>query len=448
MSETAGFIVDLNRCTGCRACELACVIANQRPADGSWRRVHDYNESHLPGLEAFHLSLACNHCSRALCLEQCPARAIHRCGTTGAVLIDEAKCIGCGYCGWVCPWDAPRLDHQRGVTTKCTVCHERVAEGREPACVMGCPTGALGWGERTVGGAMPAIPGFSDADTDPVVTLVPLAESRRLPAVDEPPALPPWRDRYRRILPKIRLAEEWPLALFTLLLALLVGLLIGGQLGAPAMEWRLFAGAGLAGLLVSAAHLGRKSRVWRAGLNVPTSWLSREVLLFGGFLAVGTASLHPAVEATWPGWLAVMLGLGAALAADMVYRVASVRWMAGSLHSALLLPTALLLAAAWGGAIRAALVISTMKMALYLIRALARRRQGDPIGALTSMSRVGMLALGSSWLAVDPVAGGIGPLLLIATSELIDRFGYYDELEIPTPDTLMRDDLDRRTFSL
>ena len=51
-------------------------------------------------------------------------------GTSIWDLIDEAKCIGCGYCAWVCPWDAPRLDEQQGVMTKCTYCNDRLGEGR------------------------------------------------------------------------------------------------------------------------------------------------------------------------------------------------------------------------------------------------------------------------------------------------------------------------------
>jgi len=443
MSDAAGFIIDLNRCTGCRACELACVIANRLSPDRSWRGVRDFNARHVPGMETFHLSLACNHCHRAPCLDQCPARAIHRCTETGAVLIDGDRCIGCGYCSWVCPWDAPLFDEAKGVMSKCNGCHDRVGQGRKPACVTGCPTGALEWSERSPG-VLPVVPGFADADTDPSVTLVPLAETRRVPESGEPPAAPPWQEALHRVERKISLAGEWPLALFTLLLALLAGLLTGGVLGGPILDWRLFAGTGLLGLLLSAAHLGRKGRAWRAGLNVGTSWLSREVLLFGCLLLAGTAALWSGEAVAWPGWLAALLGLGAALSADMVYRVARVRGAAGSLHSALLLPTALLVAAAWCGAIRAALVISTLKMALYVARALARRRAGEPTRPVPTLLRIGLLAVGSAWLAAEPAPGGTGPLLLIAVSELIDRCGYYEELEIPTPDTLMRADLERR----
>jgi Fe-S-cluster-containing dehydrogenase component len=443
MSGGGAFVIDLNRCTGCRACELACIIANRLPADRAWREVRSFNLSHVPGVEAFHLSLACNHCAAAPCMEQCPARAYHRDTETGAVLIDESKCIGCGYCVWVCPWDAPRLDEARRVMTKCTFCRERLREGREPACVTACPTAALGWSGRPPRAALPRIPGFADADTGPAVHLVPLVVTRRLPETTEPPAMPTWREAGQLLIPRVTLAGEWPLALFTFLLAVLAGLFTASTIGASAPDWRLFAVAGLAGLLLSAAHLGRKLRAWRAGLHADRSWLSREVVLFGLFLAVGTAALRAGSEGSWSGWAAAALGLGAALSADMVYRPGRIRGSA-ALHSALVLPTALLFASAWSGALTAALLVSTLKMGLYAARKAARRREGLEIRPWATALRMLLLAAGSVWLAAQPGPGGIAPLLLLAVSELIDRCEYYDELEIPTPASLMLDDLEQR----
>lgn len=441
MNGRPAFVVDLNRCTGCRACELACEIANRRPAGRSWREVRDYNELHVPGVETFHLSLACNHCERAPCMEQCPARAYHRDPASGAVLIDEAKCLGCGYCAWVCPWDAPRMDEDLGVMTKCTACHERQADGREPACVTGCPTAALGWVEWKGDEPTAVVPGFAAADTGPAIRVVPLDQGRKLPRVTEPPAAAPLPHAEPGIVPRITLAGEWPLALFTFLLALLVGLFIGSRFGGPETEWRLFAGAGLGGLLLGASHLGRRGRAWRAGLHADRSWLSREVLLFGGFLAAGAAVLAVRPENGFPGLIAAAIGLGAALSADMVYRVARLRGP-GPLHSALVLPTALLFAAAWGGAVHAALIVSTLKMALYAARKAGRYRRGLNTGLPLSIARMTLLAAGSALLALRPGPGGLLPLLLFAVSELIDRGEYYEELEIATPEALMRADLE------
>ena len=58
------------------------------------------------------LSLACNHCESAVCMEGCPASAYSRETLTGAILLDEKKCIGCRYCQWNCPYDAPKFNSE------------------------------------------------------------------------------------------------------------------------------------------------------------------------------------------------------------------------------------------------------------------------------------------------------------------------------------------------
>ena len=72
------FVFDPNRCTGCSACELACSIENRLGTDRSWRSVLTFNERGAAGAPRFHLSLACNHCETAACMEACPALAYER----------------------------------------------------------------------------------------------------------------------------------------------------------------------------------------------------------------------------------------------------------------------------------------------------------------------------------------------------------------------------------
>jgi len=127
--KQALFILDLDRCTGCAACVVAC--NNENPVDGdlSWRRIHTFNPQRLPAAPVFHLSLACNHCLEPACLAGCPANAYTKEAHTGAVLIDEDRCMGCRYCSWVCPYEAPQFNTGTGIMEKCTFCDHRQAEG-------------------------------------------------------------------------------------------------------------------------------------------------------------------------------------------------------------------------------------------------------------------------------------------------------------------------------
>jgi Fe-S-cluster-containing dehydrogenase component/DMSO reductase anchor subunit len=328
----AAFLFDLNRCTGCNACQLACTIENGLPLDVSWRSVFTYNAAHHPTLPRFHLSLACNHCAAAPCMAGCPALAYRRDPERGLVQVDATRCIGCRYCTWTCPYDALRYDARHGVVSKCTYCAERLAAGREPACTTGCPTGALrtttlddaaprraaaprrvaATGSDPLGHA--TVPGFPDVGTQPSIRLVPLAPGRCQPATGEeglaagpdapaspplslPPATPP------SAAPRISARGEWSLVVFTLLAATLVALGGAASPGVARLAAALPGGAGwssappvpgpagvLALVLVacaaSLAHLGRPARAWRAVLGVRRSWLAREVAGFGLFAAL------------------------------------------------------------------------------------------------------------------------------------------------------------------
>ena len=118
------FVLDINTCTGCHACQVACQIENQLQPGTSWRWVDTFNEPRYPGVPVFHLSLACNHCVNAPCMTHCPTLAYSKDPRTGAVILDEAKCIGCKYCTWACPYDAPRFEPAWGVVVKSTFCND------------------------------------------------------------------------------------------------------------------------------------------------------------------------------------------------------------------------------------------------------------------------------------------------------------------------------------
>ena len=139
----AEFVFHLDRCAGCGACVLACAIENHGEQELPWRRIVTYNAPRRPDWPCYHLSLACNHCQDPTCLRGCPARAYRRDAASGAIVHDPEKCLGCRYCTWVCPFDAPGYNARRGIVEKCHFCHERLAAGEEPACAAACPLDAL-----------------------------------------------------------------------------------------------------------------------------------------------------------------------------------------------------------------------------------------------------------------------------------------------------------------
>lgn len=430
--EAAGdrpaFVFDGGRCTGCEACRLACGFENAAGGDPGWRRVHTLNPSRHPALPTLHLSLACNHCDTPACLLACPAAAYRRDAATGAVLVDEEKCIGCRYCSWVCPYDAPRFDEGRGVTTKCTFCAPRLAAGGQPACTAACPTGALALGRREAGAPEPRGPGVEPTGLGPALVLLPrrrsAARTDPIDAALEPglPLVAP------RPAPRIRLAAEWPLVLFTLLLPALAAWLAAGLLRPErAPPPALWLALGLGSLALSTLHLGRPRRAWRALLGLRTSWLSREVLAASLLLAGGAVALLAPPE-TAPhlaaAGLAVLAGVGLVVSIDGVYRAVA-RTAPPVPH-----PAAATLAAAFPFLLVAGWPLTAMAVAAG--RALLHGRS----------LRAGSWGLSSRWAALRLalLAGACVPVLpwmtasaLALAGEAIDRAAFFAALEPASP---------------
>jgi len=478
-SEPA-FVFDPDRCTGCEACRVACGIENGDGAglsfdgdldDGSgsgldtgWRQVLTLNPGRHPALPTSHLSLACNHCEQPACMLGCPAAAYHRDEATGAVLLDPDKCMGCRYCSWVCPYDAPRYDEAAGVMSKCTFCSHRLAAGDEPACIEACPTDALALGTRGDAREEPVGAGLEAWGLGPALAV---RRSRRTgragtgaPTSDDPlrasasarpepspgssqPARPLprrpsrwWAATARRTAPrqplpppKIRLRAEWALVLFTLAIPALLAWLAAG-LARPdrtSSGWTAWAFLGAGGLAMglSTLHLGRPSRAWRAILNLRTSPLSREIALSSGFLAAGVLHLLLPAGSTLrlaAGVAAVLLGAGALLAIDAVYR-AIPRPEARTVHSADAWLTGALLV---GLAVQVPLAWAPAAL-LKLVLTLRERTLPAPLLALRLLLLVAALTLA--------VAGAPWPWVLgiALTGELLDRAAFYHRLEPASP---------------
>ncbi len=104
------------------------------------------------------LPLMCQHCASPPCADVCPTSATFR-RADGVVLVDRHLCIGCRYCVMACPLGArfflgedvtdqqPHSPRGKGTAEGCTLCVHRIDEGRVPACVEGCPAGAMIFGD-------------------------------------------------------------------------------------------------------------------------------------------------------------------------------------------------------------------------------------------------------------------------------------------------------------
>lgn len=164
-----GFFFTADNCIGCHACESACSEKNDNPAHLAFRSVGYVEGGSYPDYKRMNISMACNHCDDPVCLKGCPTRAYTKHAEYGAVLQDPETCFGCGYCTWVCPYNAPQLDPVKGQVSKCNMCVDRLEVGLKPACVSACVGNALDFGviENTPENRQQcktSIPGFPDPE--------------------------------------------------------------------------------------------------------------------------------------------------------------------------------------------------------------------------------------------------------------------------------------------
>ncbi len=182
-----GLVIDLDRCTGCQACVVACKHENNVPFSTpetvvagrlmTWVQLVAVERAGRPGV----LPLMCQHCDRPPCTDVCPTSATYL-NPEGLVAQIYPRCIGCRYCTNACPyavkvfnWVAPQWPasmasmknpdvsiRPKGVVEKCTFCHHRLMQAREqaraerrdltaddyvPACVQTCPAEAMVFGD-------------------------------------------------------------------------------------------------------------------------------------------------------------------------------------------------------------------------------------------------------------------------------------------------------------
>jgi formate dehydrogenase iron-sulfur subunit len=356
--EQYAFEVNLDACSGCKACVAACHSLNGLDEHETWRSV---GHLHHAGNERAHhqtITTACHHCAEPACSDGCPVLAYEKDEDTGIVRHLDDQCIGCQYCSLKCPYDVPKYNDRLGIVRKCDMCHSRLAVGEAPACVQSCPTQAIrivtvSRPEIAVASIVPLIPGaFDSSYTQPSTRYV----TRRADVSSLQPA----------DLSSLRVeAAHAPLVIMLVLTQAAAGiflfhfLLLLGHMPMPVLLPVTGVVFALAGLAASILHLGRPLQAWRAFLGWRKSWLSREILGFGFWmpLALATAAfsafppLARNLNPTLPlSLLTALVGLAAVACSAMVYADTQRAFWSGLRSFGKFFGTTLLLGAAFAAA--------------------------------------------------------------------------------------------------
>lgn len=178
------YALNLTRCNGSRRCVSACVQENNQSRDPAIQYIkvlempagtfdveqsdHHYDHAQVPQKDKYYLPVQCQQCENPPCTKVCPVEATWK-EPDGITVIDYNWCIGCRYCMAACPYEARRFNFSKpviekedinpnmgylsnrirpaGVVEKCHFCLHRTREGKNPACLEVCPTGARVFGD-------------------------------------------------------------------------------------------------------------------------------------------------------------------------------------------------------------------------------------------------------------------------------------------------------------
>ena len=325
------FEVDLDVCTGCKSCVTGCHSMNGLDEGEVWRTVGLLHGGTTRAPAQQTVTTSCHHCLEPACLSGCPVKAYEKDPVTGIVKHLDDQCIGCQYCIFMCPYDAPKYNKALGVVRKCDMCSDRLSAGEAPACVQACPTSAI-----------------RIAVVDRADAIQATEANAFLPGAPAPSdTLPTTIYKTERVLPRNMLPADFysvspehahpPLVIMLGLTQLSVGAFvlnllsnaIMGRLASHAMQATnalLSLLLGMVALGVMPLHLGRPRYAFRALLGLRTSWLSREILAFSLFAAAASAFAGalffpqvPSAIQTALGYAGAVTGVGGVFCSVMVY---------------------------------------------------------------------------------------------------------------------------------
>lgn len=334
-----GFHFTADNCIGCHACEAACSEKNDLPPHLSFRSVGYVEGGTYPNFTRMNISMACNHCDDPVCLKGCPTNAYTKHPEYGAVLQDPDICFGCGYCTWVCPYNAPQLDPIAGHVEKCNMCVDRLEVGLQPACVSACVGNALNFGvietipenreQKKV-----SIPGFPDPKiSKPNIRF---EQTKTMPREFTRPDSEPVKyhqqenkNEYQTVVDQKKIkGRQWnlaqlnsrenPLVIFTTVTQATIGafliIFLGDLFDLSSLKTLitsniyvpiLFLLVGLQAfvLWLSTQHLGKPMRFYRGFNNLRHSALSREALGIMIFLNCMVVVAGLSLEQGFFGWM-------------------------------------------------------------------------------------------------------------------------------------------------
>lgn len=291
--EQFAFEVDLDRCSGCKACVAACHTLNGLDESETWRDVGLLIGGSRSAPVMQHVTTACHHCLNPACMVACPVNAYEKDPVTGIVKHLDDQCFGCQYCTLACPYDAPKYHRGKGIVRKCDMCSSRLSVGEAPACVQACPHEAI---------SIRLVNKLQVVEDAEATNFLPAAPDQQI-------TLPTTTYKTRRSFPRNLLPADYfrigsqhahmPLVLMLVLTQLSVGAFVVGlllNLSLPSNQSAALCPLlavnslvfGLLALSASLFHLGRPLYAFRAVLGLRHSWLSREIVAFGAFAGLAT----------------------------------------------------------------------------------------------------------------------------------------------------------------